>query len=148
VASVRPLAGERGVELDAEVEPRILVRGDEDRLRLMVLNLLDNAVKFTPAGRKVEVRLEGRPQSARFEVHDEGPGVAAADRRQIFDRFFRGEGPHASGASAGGLGLSVVRWVVELHGGEVRLVDGDGSGATFEVVLPRMAEKSAAAPTA
>jgi signal transduction histidine kinase len=59
------------------------------------------------------------------------------DRGQVFDRFFRGKGPHASGAAAGGLGLSVVRWVARLHGGEVRLLDGEGPGATFEVVLPR-----------
>ncbi|HEX9967287.1 MAG TPA: ATP-binding protein [Solirubrobacterales bacterium] len=138
VEAIRPLAGERGVELAAAIEPEVLVHGDEDRLRLMVLNLLDNAVKFTPQGRKVEVRLESRRESARFEVHDEGPGVAPADRSHVFDRFFRGKGPHSSGAAAGGLGLSVVRWVAELHGGEVRLVDGDGPGATFEVVLPRL----------
>lgn len=138
VAAIRPFAAERGVELAADVEPEILVHGDEDRLRLMVLNLLDNAVKFTPPGRTVEARLQGLPESARFEVRDQGPGVAPADRSHVFDRFFRGKGPQASGASAGGLGLSVVRWVAELHGGEVRLVEDEGPGAVFEVVLPRL----------
>lgn len=148
VEAIRPFAAERGVELAADVEPEILVRGDEDRLRLMVLNLLDNAVKFTPPGRRVETRLQGLGESARFEVRDEGPGVAPADRGHVFDRFFRGKGPHASGAAAGGLGLSVVRWVAELHGGEVRLVDSESPGAVFEVLLPRIQQIASPAAAA
>jgi two-component system OmpR family sensor kinase len=143
VESIRQVADERRIELRSHVTPQALVAGDQDRLRLMVLNLLDNAAKFTPSGRSVEVTLDGTPETVRFEVHDEGPGVGPEDRRHIFDRFFRGRGPHASGASAGGLGLSVVRWVAEIHGGQVRLVEDDRPGATFEVLLPRAAGEAA-----
>ena len=72
-------------------------------------------------------------------VEDEGPGVPQQDRPHVFDRFFRGQGVRAAGSAAGGLGLSLVRWVAESHGGAARLVESDGSGhsgATVEVVLP------------
>lgn len=144
VDSMRFLAGEKEVELRARIAPGVRVRGDVDKLRLMLLNLLDNAVKFTPAGRTVHVCLDELPEQARFEVRDEGPGVPPEDRPHVFDRFFRGKGPHASGASAGGLGLSVVRWVAEIHGGEVRLLADGHQGALFEVLLPRLAAQDLA----
>ncbi|HKV08421.1 MAG TPA: ATP-binding protein [Thermoanaerobaculia bacterium] len=136
VESIRPLAAERRIGLETRVASGLVVLGDTDTLRLLVLNLLDNAVKYTPEGRTVHLRLEDGGETVRFEVCDEGPGVPPGDRPFIFDRFFRGQGPHASGTAAGGLGLSVVRWVAEIHGGTVRLLDGPGPGATFEVMLP------------
>jgi heavy metal sensor kinase len=145
VESIRLLAREKEVELRARILPGMRVRGDVDKLRLMILNLLDNAVKFTPAGRTVHVCLDELPERVRFQVRDEGPGVPPEDRPHVFDRFFRGKGPHASGASAGGLGLSVVRWVAEIHGGEVRLLADGPQGAIFEVLLPRLAAPELAA---
>jgi two-component system OmpR family sensor kinase len=137
VASLRPLAEERSVALDAQTVPGLQVVGDPDQLRLLVVNLLDNAVKFTPPGRRIHLRLEGRPDRARLEVRDEGPGVAAEDRPFIFDRFYRAPTTRPTGSATGGLGLAVVRWVAERHGGEVRLLDTEGPGAIFEVLLPR-----------
>jgi heavy metal sensor kinase len=138
LATIRPLAGERGLTLEGRIEPGLHVLGDADQLHLLVLNLLDNAVKFTPPGRRIRVVLEEQPGHARLEVHDEGPGVAAEDRPFIFDRFYRARTTRATGSATGGLGLSVVRWVAERHGGEVRLLESEGPGATFEVVLPRL----------
>ena len=139
LATIRPLAGERGLTLEGRIEPGLHVLGDPDQLRLLVLNLLDNAVKFTPPGRRIRIVLEEQPGRARLQVHDEGPGVAAEDRPFIFDRFYRSRTTRSTGSATGGLGLSVVRWVAERHGGEVRLLETAGPGATFEVVLPRMA---------
>jgi signal transduction histidine kinase len=136
VASLRPLAEERSVALDARTAPGLQVEGDPDQLRLLVVNLLDNAVKFTPPGRHIHLRLEGQPDRARLEVRDEGPGVAAEDRPFIFDRFYRAPTTRPTGSATGGLGLAVVRWVAERHGGEVRLLDTEGPGAIFEVLLP------------
>jgi two-component system OmpR family sensor kinase len=144
--SIRPLAEERHIVLDLRIAPGVQVRGDVDHLRLMVLNLLDNAVKFTPVGRRVHVRLDkGVETVARFEVRDEGPGVAPQDRPYIFDRFYRGRGTRAVGSAAGGLGLSLVRWVAESHGGQARLVDADIPGAVFEVVIPLVPDSAQAA---
>jgi heavy metal sensor kinase len=136
VETIRPLAEERRIGIEVRLVPDATVHGDADLLRLMAMNLLDNAVKFTPAGRRVHVAVEDGPDGAvRLEVRDEGPGIAPQDRPYVFDRFFRGQG-RSAGSAAGGLGLSLVRWVAESHGGEARLV-GTGKGATFEVVLPR-----------
>ncbi|HEY7214385.1 MAG TPA: ATP-binding protein [Thermoanaerobaculia bacterium] len=143
--TVSPLATQNAVVLTSHIERPVQVLGDSDRLRLAVLNLLDNAVKYTPPGRSVEIALERRQEEARLVVADQGKGVPAGERPFIFDRFFRGQG--ARGASSGGLGLSVVRWVVESHGGRVQLLDAKGPGATFEVRLPLLdLSASAAAP--
>jgi signal transduction histidine kinase len=124
------------VVIETKLAPGTTVRGDADLLRLMAMNLLDNALKFTPEGRRVSVTVESSGEGARLEVEDEGAGVPPQDRPYVFDRFFRGQGVRNAGSAAGGLGLSLVRWVAESHGGAVRLVETGGSGATFEVVLP------------
>jgi heavy metal sensor kinase len=142
VEAIRPLAEERRLGIEERLAPAGIttVHGDADLLRLMAMNLLDNAVKFTPEGRRVHVTVEDGPNGGvRLEVRDEGPGIAPQDRPYVFDRFFRGQG-RSAGSAAGGLGLSLVRWVAESHGGAARLVQNDSAGkagATFEVVLPR-----------
>ncbi|HEX3125963.1 MAG TPA: ATP-binding protein [Thermoanaerobaculia bacterium] len=136
VEAIRPLAEERRVAIETRLAPGATVQGDADLLRLMAMNLLDNALKFTPEGHRVSVAVESNGEGTRLEVKDEGPGVPSQDRPYVFDRFFRGQGVRNAGSAAGGLGLSLVRWVAESHGGSVRLVETGGPGATFEVVLP------------
>jgi heavy metal sensor kinase len=136
VATIRPLARERNLTLEGTTAPEIQIQGDPDQLRLMVLNLLDNAVKFTPSGGSIQVHLEALDGKARLEVRDDGPGIAEEDRPFIFDRFYRSRTTRATGSVSGGLGLSLVRWVAERHGGTVRLMEGAGRGAGFEVVVP------------
>jgi heavy metal sensor kinase len=140
VEAIRPLAEERRIGIEERLAPAATVLGDADLLRLMAMNLLDNAVKFTPEGRRVHVAVDNAADGAvRLVVRDEGPGIAPQDRPYVFDRFFRGQG-RTTGSAAGGLGLALVRWVAESHGGAARLVETDGvgcEGATFEVLLPR-----------
>ncbi|HEX6861189.1 MAG TPA: ATP-binding protein, partial [Thermoanaerobaculia bacterium] len=107
--------------------------GDAGLLRLVVFNLLDNALKHSPEGETVRVEVGLRNGDAALRITDRGPGVRPEDRGRVFERFFRG-GP-ASGTGVGGIGLSVVRWVAEAHGGSVRLLDSE-RGAVFEVLLP------------
>jgi len=135
-ATIRPLAQEKDLTLDETAAPGIQVQGDPDQLRLMVLNLLDNAVKFSPAGGSIHIHLEAADGSARLEIRDEGPGIAEEDRPFIFDRFYRSRTTRATGSISGGLGLSLVRWVARRHGGTARLIETDGRGAAFEVMLP------------
>lgn len=127
-------AAERGVTVRVETEPDLVVAGDPALLHLVVFNLLDNALKHSPRGESVRVEARRQNGGAALLVTDHGPGVRPEDRHRVFERFFRG-GP-ASGSGVGGLGLSVVRWVAEAHGGSARLLDSD-RGAAFEVLLPR-----------
>lgn len=132
------LARERRVRLLGDLEPKVTVAGDPDRLRLMIVNLLDNAIKYTPSGKSVKIRLEAREDgSARLVVADQGRGIAPEDRDRVFDRFYRGAHP-AAGPKVGGIGLSVARWVVESHRGSIGILDEPGWGAVFEVTLPRV----------
>ena len=134
VASFAELAAERRVAFSCRIEPDIEVVGDAGLLRLIGFNLIDNALKHSPDGAEVEISVAPQGAAARLVVADRGRGVPEEDRSRIFDRFFRKE--QESGRDAvGGLGLSVVRWVAETHGGSVRLLD-QGPGAAFEVLLP------------
>ena len=130
-----PLAGSRRVQLECHAAmPELLVRGSADGLRQVILNLLDNAVKFGPAGQVVGVILDVHDNEARIAVEDGGPGVAASDRRRIFDAFQRGRSSH--GAGGAGIGLAVVRQIVHGHLGRVAVEPADTGGARFVVMLP------------
>lgn len=133
-ASFEEVAAERRVAIACYIDSGIAVLGDAGLLRLIGFNLIDNALKHSPEGAKIEISLARQGGNARMVVADSGRGVPAADRERIFDRFFRNE-PANTSSAVGGLGLSVVRWVSETHGGSVRLLD-QGAGATFEVRLP------------
>jgi signal transduction histidine kinase len=118
-----------------DVTPENLeLEGDRERLRQVIVNLLQNAIRHSPAGG--EIRLDAYPmgEDVVVEVSDEGPGIAKADRERVFQRFAQG---HATTAGTGGtgIGLAIVRWAVDLHGGHVEVADTEG-GATMRVTLP------------
>lgn len=115
----------------------VTVHGDSGRLQQSVTNLLTNAVKFTPAGGRVQVELRGADGCARLSVADNGAGIDPEHLSHIFDRFHQGNATNHNGHSGLGLGLAIVRHLVELHGGDVRAQsDGPGRGAQFEITLP------------
>ncbi len=134
VESFAEIAAERHVRFDCSIVPGLEVSGDALLLRLVGFNLIDNALKHSPEGAPVAISVAPQGDAIRLVVEDRGRGVSAEDRPQIFNRFFRSE-QESGRSSVGGLGLSVARWVTDLHGGYVRLLDG-GSGAAFEVLLP------------
>ena len=127
-----------GHELTAEIEPRIEVIGDGERLEQMVNNLLENAVQYTPAPQKVRLSLRSSNDHARLEVSDGGPGIEAAELDLIFERFYRGQSARASRPDGTGLGLSIVRYVAEAHGGTVSVISKPREGSKFVVDLPLM----------
>jgi two-component system OmpR family sensor kinase len=100
----------------------------------MVRNLVDNAVRYTPSGGRVQVRLRQDASFAVLEVVDSGPGIPAAERERAFDRFYRRAGAPEGGS---GLGLAIVRAIAERHGASVRLDDAAGGGLAVTVRLPR-----------
>jgi two-component system sensor histidine kinase MprB len=118
-----------GVEFDVELNPYYVV-GEADTLERAFTNLLDNAVKWSPAGGTVRVQLEG----GRFRVADQGPGIDEADLPFVFDRFFRADA--ARNTPGTGLGLSIVAQAVDRHGGWVRASRSAQGGAEFTVQLP------------
>ena len=128
------VADERGVTLAADVPPGLAVRGDRVRLRRVLANLVDNAVKYSDAGGAVEVTGRGEGEQAVLRVDDRGRGIDPEDLPHIWDRLYRGD---RSRSEAGlGLGLSYVRAVVSAHGGQVRAEAREGGGTSFEVRLP------------
>ncbi|AXK70864.1 sensor histidine kinase [Lysobacter sp. TY2-98] len=128
-----PSALERGLELEAHAVP-CRVRGDRDQLFQVIVNLLDNALKYAPEGSRVRIQLSCHAGSAQLSVEDEGPGVPEAERERVFDRFQRLEAHR--GSPGIGLGLSLVRAIVLRHGGQVRLVDcAPGLGVCINLPL-------------
>jgi signal transduction histidine kinase len=130
-----PLMGERTLTLDNERPLR--VEGSPDELHRLVLNLLDNATRHTPAGAHIELSLGQDGDDAVVEVADDGPGIPAAMREQIFDRFVRGEGPADTARGTGtGLGLAIVSAVAGSHGGSVEAAESTAGGALFRIRIP------------
>jgi heavy metal sensor kinase len=144
VRSVRSLAVQKNLEVSYQPpEHEIAFRGDEPLLRRMVLNLLNNAIKYTPRNGRVEVSFQQDKQHCRVIISDTGHGIPREAQAHVFDRFFRvdtarsrDESLNGSGA---GLGLSIAKWVAELHGGKIVLEQSDHEGSTFIVSLPNAA---------
>jgi signal transduction histidine kinase len=130
------LARQRALQVRVQVEP-VQVRGDADQISALLRNLIDNAVRYTPEGGSVQVECRAADASATLSVADDGPGIPQAEHALVFERFYRGQEARASGS---GLGLSIVREVVERHHGSVRLLSGvGGGGLKVEVRLPTLA---------
>ena len=131
------LARSRGVAFTLKLPPdAILVDADPDALRRALLILMDNAAKYTPAGGAVEVGLETRDGHAVAWVSDTGIGIASADLPHIFDRFWRADKARSREQGGAGLGLSIAKWIVEMHGGTITGRSEMGNGSVFEIKLP------------
>jgi signal transduction histidine kinase/ActR/RegA family two-component response regulator len=142
IDSVQLAADSKNIQLSVTFDPSARhVSGDAGRLQQVVWNLLSNAVKFTPGGGRVEVRLERAGAHAQLTVSDNGSGFSTAFAPYLFDRFRQADGSSTRRHGGLGLGLAIVRHLVELHGGVVRADSpGEGCGATFTVTLPLAAK--------
>jgi two-component system OmpR family sensor kinase len=118
VAEVLPQARERGIDLGLEDGPAATVQGQPEPLQLLLRNLLENAVKYTPEGGRVDISIERDAAGASLLVEDSGPGIPDADRERVFDRFYRTPDAAAPGS---GLGLAIVRTIAARHGATVAL---------------------------
>jgi PAS domain S-box-containing protein len=138
VEAIRPAADAKGIRLQVVLDPKAgLVSGDPNRLQQVVWNLLSNAVKFTPKGGRVQVRLERINSYTEITVSDTGKGISSEFLPYVFDRFRQADSSYTRVHGGLGLGLAIVRQLVELHGGSVEAQSsGEGYGATFTVKLP------------
>ena len=139
VAAVEVIDPDRVISLQS-VDGPTLVEGDEDRLRQVVDNLLSNAIRYSPGGSPIDVTIDtgDAPTGAvvRVRVIDRGPGLSADDAERVFDRLYRTDEARSRVDGGSGLGLSIVRSIVETHGGEAFVETNPGHGSTFGFTLP------------
>jgi signal transduction histidine kinase len=133
VADTHALALDRQIDLTLEGEP-VTVVGDREALRTLVRNLVDNAVRYTPPGGRVRVRIRAAPEGAVLEVADSGPGIPAPERQRVFDRFYRRTGTASEGS---GLGLAIVKAIADRHGAQVRIDGAPEGGLQVTVAFAR-----------
>jgi two-component system OmpR family sensor kinase len=133
VTDVLPQAQARGIDLGMEGASSARVRGQPDALALMVRNLLENAIKHAPQSGRIDVSLDADPGGAILRVDDNGPGIPAAERARVFDRFYRLPTPGVPGS---GLGLAIVKAVADSHGASIVLLDSPLGGLRVEVTFP------------
>jgi heavy metal sensor kinase len=136
IRGMRSVAQARGVALSCSAPEDIVIVADEELIHRLVLNLVENAVKFTQSGGKVHVDVRSDDGHCTIRVADTGSGIAPADQSRIFERFFRGDRARPQDAGGAGLGLPIARWIAEVHGGELRLEHSDAHGTAFAAVLP------------
>lgn len=134
------LAEQKGVAVECSITQETPFRGDEDLLRQMILNLLDNAIKYTPSGGKIRLRLSQTSFGHVITVADSGQGIPAEAQPHVFERFYRADQARTRSeqvnGSGAGLGLSIARWIAEAHSGSLNLVHSDDTGSLFSVSLP------------
>ena len=133
-----PAYAAKGVALAITADDRLQpVAADGDRIGEVLTNLLDNALRHTPAGGRVEVRADGRGEEVEFTVSDSGEGIAPEHLGRVFERFYRVDSGRTRARGGSGIGLAIARALVEAHGGRIRAEsDGPGSGARFVVTIP------------
>ncbi len=130
------VADSRGVQLEATIERLPKIEGDRVRLHQVLDNLLSNALKFTPSGGRVDVRLKRAGDSAVLEVADTGLGIPAEEQARLFERFFRSSSATENAISGTGLGLTITKAIVERHGGRIEIESAENAGTTVRVHLP------------
>jgi heavy metal sensor kinase len=135
--SMQTLAAASEVALECHSTGDVQFRGDEALLRRLVINLLDNAIRYTPPGGQVSAELEADPAAVRIRISDTGVGIAPEAAPRVFDRFYRADKSRSRQDGGFGLGLSIVKWIAESHNGSVELTRNPGPGTTFTVTLIR-----------
>ena len=139
---MRLLAEDKNIALSCEAEPQVRVEGDRARLKQVIVNLVDNAIKYTPAGGYVGVKVFATNGRAMLEVNDNGVGIPAGALPHIFERFYRADKARSRQMGGAGLGLSIVKAIITAHGGQVRVESVEGKGSRFFVELPVAGEVS------
>jgi heavy metal sensor kinase len=131
------LAADKRITVTCEAEERVMVTGDRSRLKQIVVNLLDNAIKYTPAGGAVHLRVTVAEGRAVLTVEDSGIGIPAEALPHVFERFYRVDATRSDATGGAGLGLAIVKTICDAHGAAVRVASALGRGSSFHVTFPR-----------
>jgi len=131
------LIEEKGQRITVEGDEGVSVKGDRVFLRQALVNIIHNAVKYSPVGGAISVEVHSEPSGdIRLEVVDSGLGIAPEHAEKVFDRFYRVDESRSREAGGAGLGLSIAQWAVRVHGGDIQLLATPGAGCTFQIHLP------------
>lgn len=136
VECLRVLAEDKHQALTLDAREALFANVDRNTLRLVLMNLVANAVRFTQAGGEIRVKLHRQKADAVIEVRDNGPGIAKEHHARLFERFYRADASRSHQTGGTGLGLAIARWAVEANGGRIELDSESGRGSEFRVVLP------------
>lgn len=131
------LAADKGIKVSCDAQQRVVVTGDRSRLKQIVVNLLDNAIKYTPAGGAVHLRVTVSDGQAVLSVEDSGIGIPAEALPHVFERFYRVDTTRSTETGGAGLGLAIVKTICDAHGAVVRVASALGRGSSFQVTFPR-----------
>jgi signal transduction histidine kinase len=146
VAAAIPQAAGKMITMRSEVDPGITIRGDGGQIALMVRNLLDNAVRYTPTDGDISVEVRIEKDEALLRVSDTGVGIPVRDQARVFERFYRVDEGRSRDEGGTGLGLAIVKHVADLHGGHVSVSSQLGEGSTFTIALPMADEENRLEP--
>jgi heavy metal sensor kinase len=135
--SIQTKANAKKIDLECHCPEDVAYRGDQELIRRLVLNLLENAIRYTPEGGRVEVKVEDSASELHIQVADTGIGIPPETATHVFERFYRGDQARSRQNGGFGLGLSIVKWIAESHNGSVELSTKPGLGSTFTVLLHR-----------
>jgi signal transduction histidine kinase len=141
LSSFEVMAKNRGIKLESTVQDHILFYGDENRLKQLIVILIDNALKHTPAGGKISIRLINSGPSVELSVSDTGEGIEHEHLERIFERFYRVDKARSKMTGGTGLGLSIADWITKVHHGRITVTSQVGKGTTFVVNLPHGGNK-------
>jgi signal transduction histidine kinase len=131
------LAADKGITVTCEAQGRVMVSGDRSRLKQVVVNLLDNAIKYTPARGAVHLRVAAAEGRVVLSVEDSGVGIPAEALPHVFERFYRVDTTRSDATGGAGLGLAIVKTICDAHGAAVRVASALGRGSSFHVTFPR-----------
>lgn len=145
-ADAQLLARADGLKVDLRACDEATVRGDRHRLKQLLLNLTDNAIKYNQPQGRVEIELVRAARSVVLRITNTGPGIAPEQLPRVFDRFYRGDLAHGTGVEGSGLGLAIARWIVKAHGGEIQIASTMNRETIVTVTLPLLEEGLVVAP--
>jgi signal transduction histidine kinase len=133
---MEPVAAAKKIRLNSHVRSSVIVHGDANWIEHAILNLIDNAIKFTDGGGEVDVHLSAQNGNAVLRVQDTGTGISADALPHVFDRFFRAEPSRSKIVEGVGLGLALAKWIVEKHRGHIEAQSQIGKGSSFIMRIP------------
>ncbi|MDP4146918.1 MAG: ATP-binding protein, partial [Bacillota bacterium] len=133
---LEPQWSAKSITLDVSLQETIIC-GDEDLLSQVFINLLHNAIKFTPENGSIAVSLSGNENAIECKISDTGIGISPQDQQRIFERFYKADKSRDRSLGGSGLGLSIVKKIIDLHGGKISLTSEIGKGTEFTVLLPK-----------